>query len=114
MSMQIIATDQFGVTYANPQDPDFQIRFKTTSARKSVDGISMQNYVSEVIITDNHKKDATAPNEALSVRLRTSGSTENKDRLYKLIKFLAQNLDQFETDSVFYGFRPSVAPVVPA
>lgn len=110
MTMQIIATDQYGVTYADPADPDFQIRFKTLSARKSVDGKSLVNYVSEVIITDSHRVGVDSPNEALSVRMRTSGSIENKAQVYALVDFLANNISQFKTDSVFYGFRPSTAP----
>lgn len=110
MTMKVITMDQYGVTYADSSDPDFQVRFKTTNGRKSIDGVSVQNFVTEVIVTDNNK--VGDMNEALSVRLRTSGSVENKARLYALIDVLADNLAALKSDDVFFGFRPTAAPTV--
>lgn len=107
--MKVINTDQYGVTYADPSDPDFQIRFKTTNGQKSVDGRNVRNYVTEVIITDNSV--VGEMNEALSVRLRTSGSAENKERLEFLLDTLAGLSQQIKDDSILFGFRPTNSPL---
>lgn len=113
MAFKTVKIDQYGITYADPTDPNKQIRFKTTSARKNVDGTSLVNYVSEIILNDENSPtvcDQTCSNEAISVRLRVSGSLESRDAVESLINILTSNMPQFIADNVFYGFQPSTPP----
>lgn len=69
---QILTRDAFGVTYANPTDPDFRVRFKTTSSQKSLNGVSVMNFVTEIIVNDNVPVTLgnTSANDPVAVRIR--------------------------------------------
>lgn len=113
MAFKVIKVDQYGITYADPADPNKQVRFKTTSARKNVDGVSVTNYVSEIIINDESPLDGdcgSCANEAISVRLRVSGSMESRTAVESLINILTTNMTDFLSDNVFYGFQPTNPP----
>lgn len=113
---QIKTRDAFGVTYADPLDPDFSVRFKTNVSRKSLNGVNVDNYITEVIINDTNEISvgSTSANDAIAVRLRVSGSVNSQDRLKAIIAQLALQVDAWGTENAFLGFEPSTAPVNPA
>lgn len=102
-----------GVTYCDPADPDFTVRFKTTSAQKVIDGIKVQNYISEIAANDNHSiiVGTNAATDALSVRIRTSGSLHSKARLKQMLLDLAAKVDTWGTENVLIGFNPVTPPI---
>lgn len=103
-----------GVTYADPLDPDFTVRIKTTSSVKMLDGQRTTNYVTEVIVNDNHDVtigDKIVP-DALSVRIRTSGSVEGQARLKQMLSDVFGVVDPaWLGEDVLLGFQPTTPPV---
>lgn len=102
-----------GVTYCDPLDPDLTVRFKTTSAQKVIDGIKVQNYICEIAANDNHQITigSNTAVDALSVRIRTSGSLHSKVRLKQMLLDLAAKVDTWGTENVLIGFNPVTAPI---
>lgn len=112
---QLRTQDRFGQTYADPADPDFTVRFKTTSGRKSMNGINVDNFITEIIINDINQVavgDRHA-DEAIAVRLRVSGSNLSHARLQAIVNQLASELPSYGTGNVFLGFNPTTPPVNP-
>lgn len=115
-TLKALSTDATGVTYADPSDRNCTVRFKNTSTSKSLNGVPVTNYGTEIIINDG--VDVTvggvAAVDALSVRLRTSGAAESGARLREILLALAAQVGQWDTEGVFVGFPPQTAPVIPA
>jgi hypothetical protein len=114
MSFKKLRSDAFGVTFAETSDPDYTVRFKTSQSYKSLDGNSVQNVVTEIIVNDVHMTDLgdghTVP-EALSVRIKVSGSHYGKARKEAMLSAIAAQLDTWATEGVFDGFEPTTVPV---
>lgn len=112
-TLQLYSQQQNGVTYCDPSDPDFIVRFKSTSSQKVIDGIKVQNYITEIAANDNHSIviGAASATDALSVRVRTSGSLQSIPRLKQMLLDLAGKLDTWGTENVLIGFNPSTPPV---
>lgn len=112
-STQLLTSDQYGSTFADPADPNFTVRFKTVRNRKMLDGSPVDNYVTEIIIND--LSDTTIGNktvaEALSIRFRVSGSELSMARLQAIANSLASQIPTWSTENVLLGFRPVTAPV---
>lgn len=113
-TLSVKSQDNAGVTYANPAKPDTTVRFRFGNTVKVLNGISVPNFSTEIIMNDNH--DVTvggvSAKDALSIRLRVSGALESKARLRQLIRSLAAQAATWETENAMQGFRPSTAPVI--
>lgn len=112
---QLYTHDAYGVTYADPSDPDFRVRFKTTQNRKSINGINVENYVNEIIVSDLHEVamgNQTAV-DTLAIRIRTSGSGLSQSRLGSILKSIASQLGDWTDENVLTGFEPVTLPLNP-
>lgn len=114
--MKLLSRQPNGVTFANPNDPDFQVRFKHTSNRKTIDGIAVDNHISEIIISDLNAVvfGQRTINDSLSVRVRVSGSSLSQERLKAILTSLISDLPKWTNESVLVGFSPETAPSIPA
>lgn len=113
-TLSVKSQDNAGITYANPAKPDTTIRFRFSGSTKALNGVTVPNYASEIIVNDNNEVtvgDVTAQ-DALSLRLRVSGSLGSKARLRQLLLSLVAQLGTWETENVMQGFRPTTAPVI--
>jgi len=113
-TLSVKSLDSSGVTYADPAKPDTTIRFRSTTVNKILNGVSTPNFATEVIVNDNNAVTVggVAAVDALSVRIRVSGSLASKARLRTLVTSLAAQLGQWDTENVNQGFRPVTAPVL--
>lgn len=111
---QLYSRDANGVTFANPSDPDFTVRFKNTQSRKSLGGLTTQNYVEEIVFNDLNPItiNGVSANDSVSVRLRISGSAESKARVTAILNSLAAQLPTWASNSVPLGFEPVEPPDV--
>lgn len=112
--LRIISSDANSVTYANPADPNYTVRFKTSSSMKNVDGIRLQNFITEVIVNDTNEVTVGAQHsasDALSLRIRFSGSDLSQARLKAIAdNVFAQCSSEWFTQHVLIGFRPDTSP----
>lgn len=112
-SLQLYSQQSNGVTYADPLNPNMTVRFKTTSAPKMLDGLRTQNFVTEIVSNDIHNVtvgSVSAP-DALSVRIRTSGSVQSHARLAQMLRDLAAKFDAaWAAENVLVGFPPVTVP----
>lgn len=115
-STQIKTRDAYGVTYADPADPDFTVRFKTTTSNKVLNGNSVPNYVTEVIANDavNVALGTQTLIDNVSVRVRVSGSKLSDARKKAVLKSVATQLASWADEAVFSGFEPVTVPLNPA
>ena len=112
-TLQLFSQQPNGVTFCDPSKPDYQVRFKTTSSQKVIDGKKAQNYITEIAANDINPisvGDAVV-NDALSVRLRTSGSLQSVPRLKQMLLDLAAKLDTWGDENVLIGFKPTTLPI---
>lgn len=111
MSIQVRKTENNGVVYADPAVANMQIRFKQSEQIKNLDGFSLTNHVTEIIVNDivTFTKGQKTISEPISVRVRVSGSTEAQARLKELLK-LGKQLETWADEHVYRGFRPVSAP----
>lgn len=113
---QLYSRDANGVTFADPTDPDYTVRFKNTQTRKALGGVSVQNYVEEIVFNDLVPVTigSATVNDAVSIRLRISGSDKSHVRVKAILASLAAQLPTWADNNVALGFEPIVAPDVPA
>jgi hypothetical protein len=114
VTLSVKSQDSTGVTYADPALPSNTVRFRYSGANKTLNGIVVPNNLEEIICNDLNSVtigDVSAQ-DALSVRIRVSGSLSSKARLRVLLTSLAAQLGQWETENVMQGFRPATAPVI--
>lgn len=111
-SLKLYSQQPNGVTFSDPNDPDYQVRFKTTSTAKMLDGSRTTNFVTEVIVNDNHLVNIgdKQVSDAISVRVRVSGAAESHEHLKIVVKNLASQLATWADEDVFVGFRPDTLP----
>lgn len=114
-ALRLLRSDTTGVTYADPAKPDFQIRFKTTQANKSLNGLPVANYATEIIVTDSNPVTigSVTAKDAISVRIRVSGTVNSAARLESVISMLTSHLDAWVDEDVLAGFSPTTIPTVP-
>lgn len=112
---QLLSHDATGVTFADPIEPDFTVRFKTTRNTKSLNGVSVDNYLHEIIVNDTNPVTIgnTSANDALSVRVRISGSVNSQARLKEIVKSLAGQLPSWADENAMVGFEPVTLPINP-
>lgn len=113
---QLYSRDANGVTFANPADPDFTIRFKNTRSRKTLNGVSIDNYVEEIVINDlvPVSLDKVSANDSISIRIRVSGTAQSHERVKAILKSVAAQIPSWADGNVALGFEPTVAPDVVA
>lgn len=111
-ALQLYSQQSNGVTFSDPEKPDFTVRFKTTSNQKVIDGQRVTNYITEIAANDNHvvSVGSADASDALSVRIRTSGSLQSMDRLEQMLLDLAAKVGTWKTEKVFIGFNPVTPP----
>jgi len=112
-TLSIKSQDSSGITYADPANPLLNIRFRFTSVNKTLNGVITPNLATEIIFTDTYgiTVGGVSALDALSVRLRVSGSLASKGRLRDILTSMAAQCAQWETENVMQGFRPTTAPV---
>lgn len=109
---QLYSQQTNGVTFADPLEPDFTVRFKTTSSPKSLNGMSVTNYATEIIINDQNRVDIGQESavDALSIRIRVSGSNMSQSRLQDMLVGLSAQLPVWVGENVLIGFQPTTVP----
>lgn len=114
VTLAVKSQDNSGVTYADPAKPDCSIRFRSTTVQKTLNGQAVPNLATEIIVNDNNSVTIGGASavDALSIRVRVSGTLESKTRLRNLLVSLAAQLGDWETENVMQGFRPTTAPVI--
>lgn len=114
-STQFLNSDAYGSTFVDPTDPNFSVRFKTTRNRKNLNGIAVDNFVTEIIVSDLEPitVGSTDANDTLAVRVRVSGSEYSHARLQAILASVAEQIPTWNTENVLLGFRPSTVPVNP-
>lgn len=112
---QALTRDANGVTFADPTDPDFTVRFKTKRSNKGLSGINVENYLTEIIINDDHDLvvGTASAVEALSVRIRVSGSAKSQPRLLAMLASICGQVPVWGAENVFLGFEPTTVPINP-
>lgn len=114
MAIKIQKIENTGVVYSDPADPGLSIRFKQTEQQKSLNGVQAANHVTEIIINDDNAVTVAgqATVDAVSVRLRVSGTAFSKARIKALLGVLASS-QAWSDEDVFGGFRPVTTPSIP-
>ena len=115
MPLQVLTRDSNGITFSDPDHPQYTFRTKTSKTKKSLNGQNVDNYVTEIIINDTSPialPGGTNVGDALSIRLRLSGSGYSEARVNSLLKNLAGYIPKFVTSHSFLGFEPA-APDYP-
>jgi len=114
-NLSLLKQDSTGVVYADPAKPDFTVRFKNTTAAKTLNGQNTKNYLCEIIANDNNTVTVggTSVIDAVSVRIRISGAAESGTRLASIMASLAALTGTWNTQKVFQGFTPTTPPTVP-
>lgn len=115
-AMSLYRQTSDGSVYADPAKPNFTVRFKTSSAPKSLSGQKTVNYITEIIVNDDIPV-TIAGNGVVdpgSIRIRVSGSVESQERLQAILASVAAQLPDWSDENVFVGFNPVTPPAVPA
>jgi len=114
VTLSVKSQDNSGVTYADPAKPDMTVRFRFSSTVKQLNGVAVPNYATEIIGNDNNAitiGDVSAQ-DALSVRVRVSGTLLSKGRLRDILTSIAAQMATWDTENVMQGFRPTTAPAI--
>lgn len=114
ITLSVKSQDNSGVTYADPAKPDTTVRFRFATVNKTLNGVVVPNYATEIIVNDNNSitVGGVSALDALSIRIRVSGSLESKARLEQLLESFAAQLATWDNENVMQGFRPTTAPVI--
>lgn len=114
-STKVFKRDASGVIFVDPDNPTYSVRFKTVSARKSIDGLPLQNVATDIIVNDTHMVTVgeKTVGDPLSIRVRTSGATVSMTRLSSMLISLAAQLQGWTGEDVLLGFEPTTVPVNP-
>lgn len=112
-ALQLYSQQSNGVTYCDPLNPNFTVRFKTTSSQKVIDGFKVQNFITEIAANDVNDViiGGSSASDALSVRLRTSGSLQSMGRLEQMLLDMASKVAAWKDENVLIGFAPNTVPV---
>lgn len=115
MALKIQKIENNGVVYADPAAVGLSYRFKQSEQGKSLNGLPVTNHVTEIIITDDNVITIgdTSVVDAVSLRLRVSGTAQSKARIKQLLASIAASVDEWADEDVFGGFRPVTAPTIP-
>lgn len=113
-NLAVKSQDSSGVTYALPTKPDMTVRFRFNTTNKTLNGVVTPNYSVEIIANDNNAVTVGGASalDALSVRIRVSGSLASKERLRDMLTSLCAQCATWETENVMQGFRPTTVPAL--
>jgi hypothetical protein len=113
-SLVVQKVNNDGVTYSLVSDPDLTVRFRNVTSQKSLNGVSVKNFATEIIINDNNgvTVNGVPASDAVSIRVRVSAAAESNARVVQLLAMLAGGLNTWATESVFKGFNPATAPSI--
>lgn len=114
MTFKVQKTEQTGIVYAEPTDPDQTVRVKHSSQVKNLGGISVTNQVTEIVVNDAYSvvvAGDTSALDAVSIRVRVSGSLQATARKKALLTALLSTLDNWADEDVLSGFNPVSVPV---
>ena len=117
MAFMLQKSENNGVTYADPADPGLTVRFKQDVRTKSLNGVSVDNHATEIIYNDDFAvtlSGGISAIDAVSVRLRVSGTAYSKARIKSILVAMAADVDNWADEHVFGGFRPITTPTNPA
>lgn len=114
-NMQLQQHLQDGSIWSDPVKPTATCRFKTSRSPKSIDGVRVDNYVTEIIFNDTNAVTVgeRPANDAVSIRIRVSGSVDSHTRVKAILLSLATQVDEWATENVLLGFEPKTAPINP-
>jgi len=114
VTLSVKSREGTGITYADPAKPDMTVRFRFSTINKVLNGIQVPNYACEIIANDNNSitVGGVSALDALSVRVRCSGTLASKGRLRDILTSIAAKMATWETENVMQGFCPSTAPDV--
>lgn len=115
MTFKIQKIENSGVVYAEPTKPDLTVRVKHAAQAKTLNGVSVTNQATEIIITESHliTVGEVSATDALSVRLRVSGSLQATSRKKALLLALVSTIQNWDDEDVFSGFNPTTVPASP-
>lgn len=110
--MKKLRSDATGVTYADPTDPDFTCRFKFSTAKKTIDGNSVTNQVTEIIynVPNDVAIGSCTASDPISVRVKISGSHLSESRIAAILDCFCHDCPTWQTEGVLTGFEPTTAP----
>lgn len=113
MSYSQFSQDQNGVTFAKLNDVNASIRVKQTSAPKTLNGVRVSNFVTEIIAVDEvevHPTSTVTATDLESLRIRFSSTAEGVDRLIAKLEGLTALAKVWKSEGVMIGFQPKTAP----
>lgn len=115
MTFKVQKTENTGIVYADPNDPDYTVRLKHSTSSKVLAGVQTQNQVTEIIVNDMFPLSISGvnANDAVSVRLRVSGALLSTSRKTEMAKLLMHTLDSWLDEDVLKGFNPTTVPSEP-
>lgn len=113
MTFKVQKTENTGIVYAEPTDPDNTVRVKHSSQVKNLAGVTATNQVTEIIVNDNFNVTlgGVAAVDALSIRVRISGTLQASGRKKALLTALMASLEQWKDEDILSGFNPVSVPV---
>jgi hypothetical protein len=111
-SLKLQRQDATGVTYAALTDPDLTVKFRQSSAKKSLNSVPVENYTSEIIYNDDNPVVVAGvnANDAVSVRVRVSATKESAARVKNILLSMAAQVGAWSDEGVFIGFQPTTPP----
>lgn len=114
MPFQVHTTDTFGPTYRDPDQPHLSVRFKSKTGNKTLGDLVTENVVSEIIVNDSLtvSDGGVSGSDALSLRVRVSGSSLSNARVTELLGMLAGQLMTWDSEHVFQGYNPVTTPTI--
>lgn len=114
VTLKLLRVENTGSIYADLAKPDMTVRFRNSSAQKTLNGVNVQNYLSETIYNDKNAVTVGGVPvvDALSARLRLSGTKESAPRLAQFLRSMAAQVEAWGTEGVWHGFNPTTAPVI--
>lgn len=112
---KLLSHDANGVTFADPTDPDFTVRFKTTRNRKLLNSMPVDNFIHEIIVSDLNEVEVKgqAAVDTLAFRIRVSGSSLSRDRMIAVLKSIVGQVPDWVDSDTIFGFEPSIVPINP-
>lgn len=110
--LKIRKTENNGVVYSNPSDLGLTVRFKQNDQMKKLDNLPVANYLTEIIVNDDFQIPLAEKKviDAISIRVRVSGTHQSKARIKELLKMLGTKFETWADEDVFSGFRPQTPP----
>lgn len=115
MAFKVQKTENTGIVYADPANPDHTVRVKHTQAAKVIAGLQVVNQITEIIVNEDYSYTIGSATvvDPLSIRIRISGSQGATARKKALLVAARATLDAWEDEDVLLGFNPTTVPVMP-